>query len=94
MTPATLKRYGMTMSDFYAMLHRQRGLCPICYRVPSTGRWCIDHKHVNGWRKMKPEKRRLYVRGIVCWFCNRWYLAKGITCAKALAIAAYLEDFE
>jgi hypothetical protein len=94
MTPATLNKYGMTMADFHGMLDLQCGVCPICHRAPSTGRWCVDHKHVNGWRRMKPEKRRLYVRGIVCWFCNRWYLAKGITRAKALAIAAYLEDFE
>lgn len=97
---ATLKKYGLSKQDFAHILTDQDGVCPICGKVPNpskkTGkrRWVIDHMHVKGWKKMPPEKRKQYVRGITCWFCNRNYLAKAMTVDKAYNLAHYLEDFE
>jgi hypothetical protein len=92
-TAGTLNKYGLTADDFIRIIESQNGVCPICEKTPSTGRWNIDHQHVKGWKKMPPEKRKLYVRGIVCWFCNRYYMSKAINPSKAENIKAYLEAF-
>ena len=34
------------------------------------GSWHVDHEHVDGWEEMPPEKRKLYVRGLLCNGCN------------------------
>jgi len=90
----TLQRYGLSAAEFDAMLEAQSGLCAICERVPSTGRWVIDHEHVKGWKGWKPERRKQYVRGVLCWWCNHAYLARGMTAKKARRIAAYLEAYD
>lgn len=54
----------------------------------------MDHYHVKGWKRMNPDRRRLYVRGLVCFFCNRYYISKGITVEKAKNIIAYLLRWE
>jgi hypothetical protein len=92
-TQKTLDKYGLTRLDQKMILEAQGGVCPICEKVPTTGRWVIDHHHVKGWKDMPPEKRKLYVRGITCWFCNRNYLAKAITPRKAENIKRYLENY-
>ena len=43
---------------------------------------------------MKPERRATYVRGVLCWFCNHAYLARGMSVEKARRIAAYLAAYE
>lgn len=75
------------------ILDRQGGVCAICKRVPSSGRFVVDHLHVQGYRRMKPEKKRVFVRGLLCTHCNRFYVAKGITIEKARAILDYLIEF-
>lgn len=50
-----------------------------------------DHKHVKGWKAMPPEKRKLYVRGILCWFCNHSYLGRSMTLERARNVVKYLE---
>ena len=91
---ATLAKYGLSRPEFKAILERQGNICPICFHIPKTGRWVIDHKHVSGYKKLSPEKRKELVRGITCWYCNRWHLAKGMSIEKADNIIAYLEEFE
>lgn len=99
-SPATLKKYGITQEEFATILTLQGGVCPICGKVPNpsrkTGkrRWVIDHVHVKGWKNMPPEKRKTYIRGITDWFCNRNFLAKGITIEKAQNIVRYLQDYQ
>lgn len=90
----TLKKYGLTLMEWMKMLRRQGYVCAICKKVPSSGRFVTDHQHVRGFKKMLPEDKKRFVRGICCQHCNRYYLAKGITVEKAQNIVAYLQAYE
>ena len=92
-TDNTLRKYGLTRLDFDMLLQTQGGVCAICKRKPN-GRWNVDHFHIRGWKKRKPEVRKRYVRGVVCWTCNRYFLAKGITIERAQNVVRYLQQFE
>jgi hypothetical protein len=60
-----LKRYGITVDDYYAILDRQEGRCAICRTdTPKMRKGCrqafvIDHDHATG-----------QVRGLLCMNCN------------------------
>jgi len=92
-TLPTLKKYGADENVFKAIIDRQGGVCPVCKKVPSTGRGVFDHEHVRGWKTMTPAERLTYVRGVTCWFCNHSYLGRGITVEKARNAAQYLLDY-
>jgi hypothetical protein len=51
-----LKRFGLTQSEYEAMMQGQQGLCAICHMNQATA---IDHDHRTG-----------EVRGILCHHCN------------------------
>jgi hypothetical protein len=91
---ATLRKYGLDAQSWLAILESQGHVCAICKQVPKTGRFVTDHAHVKGWKKMKPEKRRTYVRGLCCWWCNKNYIGRSITVAKATNVVLYLQRFE
>jgi hypothetical protein len=91
--PATLKKYGLSLGQWQALLDAQGGACFVCRRVPPSGRLCVDHEHVRGWKKMPPERRRAFVRGLLCWTCNHYYLARGISVERARNVVAYLERY-
>jgi hypothetical protein len=91
-TQATLNKYGMSAALFRVMFLRQGGLCAICGK--SSKRMCVDHEHVKGWKNFPPEKRVTYVRGLVCWFCNHYYLGRGITIERAQRVLEYLKDYQ
>lgn len=98
--PTTLARYGGTVADWERLLREQDYCCGVCKRVPNPSkrdgkvRLVIDHEHVRGWKKMPPEQRWQYVRGLTCWFCNATYLGRGLTLAIARGVVAYLERYE
>jgi Autographiviridae endonuclease VII len=54
----TLKKHGLSLEDYEAMLARQQGACGIC-EIPFRRTPCIDHCHVTG-----------LVRGLLCNNCN------------------------
>lgn len=85
----TLRKYGLSAEAWRAILARQGGVCAVCKKVPN-GRLCIDHDHVRGFKKLKPELRRLHVRGLLCWFCNHTYVGRAITVEKSENVTAYL----
>lgn len=99
-TQKTLEKYGLTESDFQQMLKAQDYKCPICKKTPNPSkkdgkiRFVVDHYHAKGWKKMQPEQRKTFVRGLLCWYDNRYFLSKGITREKAQAVDEYLADFE
>lgn len=88
--PATLKRYGLTEAEWRAMLWAQGGVCAVCEKMPKTGRFNIDHEHVYRWKHLKPDVRKKYVRGLLCWFCNKHYVGRCITLAKARSVVRFL----
>ena len=93
-TKGTLHRYRLTEALWFQMVRRQAGLCPICSLPLAGGRkLVVDHAHVRGFKRMKPEERRKHVRGVLHSFCNR-YVRGWLTLPRARAIVAYLEGHE
>jgi hypothetical protein len=97
--PSTLARYGLSLEEWQSLLHAQGGVCGVCGTVPSPSkrdgkvRLVTEHEHVRGWKKMPPELRKLYVRGLTCWWCNTSYLGRGITVEKAEGMVRYLTNY-
>ena len=89
-----LGQQANSVEAYRMMYEAQGGICPICEKKPKNDNFRIDHEHVKGWKKMPPEKRKLYVRGLVCMFCNRYYLAKAINQSKARNIIRFLDNYE
>lgn len=92
----TLKKYGLSLTQWQTIWANQHEKCPICGKEPKTGsprEFNIDHEHITGWKKLKPEDRLHYVRGIICHWCNRSYMAKRMTMEKAQCIIAYLHRY-
>jgi hypothetical protein len=48
----------------------------------------------SGWKKMPAEERKKYVRGLLCWFCNHYYVGRAITVEKASRVVLYLQNYE
>lgn len=90
--PATLAKYGLTLAEWLVILRRQGWVCAVCRRFPKTGRFNTDHDHVRGWKKMPPEERKRHVRGVLCHFCNHYYVARCITVERAENVAEYLRQ--
>ncbi len=65
-----------------------------CGRCPLIARFNVDHEHVKGWAEMPAAERKLYVRGILCWLCNKLYAGRGITVHRARRLVIYLEVTE
>lgn len=91
---ATLKKYGLSASEWVVILKSQGNVCAICKKVPTSGRFVTDHFHKRLYKSLPDIERKRLVRGILCVHCNRFYLAKGITVDKAQAIVEYLSIFE
>lgn len=90
----TLAKYGLNEIEWTYILACQGNVCPICKKQPDSGRFVTDHYHVKGFKKMKPEEKKIWVRGITCWFCNRYFLARGVTVEKLKNAVEYLEKHE
>ena len=91
--PRTLARYGLTAVDWCLILKRQNWQCPLC----GKGRgalWNIDHEHVAGWAKMPDEERVKYVRGILCFHCNKYKAPSRITGPEAGKLSRYIKNYE
>lgn len=93
-SPATLKKYGLTLDDYACLVSVQGWVCAICGKPPKGGRFRVDHHHAAGWKKMPPSRRKTFVRGLTCWWCNKTHLGRGITVEKARAVVRYLEAYE
>lgn len=91
--PATLKKYGLSLEEWLALLDAQGGTCAVCEKVPSSGRLVTDHQHVPGWKRLPAEQRKRFVRGLLCWTCNHYFLARGITVRKSQRVTTYLERY-
>lgn len=91
---ATLRKYGLNSEEWIAILNSQGGVCYICEKVPPNEKLCTDHEHVKNWKKLPPEKRKLYVRGLLCAYCNLRLMRKGWTLKKLNRAVNYIEQYE
>jgi len=91
-TEATLKKYGFERMDYRMAFEAQNGVCAVCKNKKDYALF-IDHEHVRGWKKMPPEKRKTFVRGLLCNDCNRYVLHKKVTLEKARNAVRYLENY-
>jgi hypothetical protein len=91
---ATLRKYGLTDVTWLAILASQGNVCPICNKVPTTGRFVTDHYHVKGFKDLPFEEKAQWVRGVTCWWCNSVFLGRGVTIEKAQAVVDYLKAFK
>ena len=98
---STLRRYGLSLAGWLEIIRRDvvgldgetTWVCPVCGVYPPTGRTVVDHRHVRGWKKLAPEERKKYVRGVVCVTCNHFVLTRYGTPAKFRNAAEYLDRF-
>jgi hypothetical protein len=93
-TKQTLRRYGLSLEEWRVIANKQGHVCKICGKYPLKGRLAIDHEHVKGWKRMPPEQRKLYVRGLLDWFCNSKVLTKGVDIPKLEGALRYLKEYE
>lgn len=70
-----LRKYGITETEYQAILKDSNGVCWICRRPPKTRRLSVDHEHQRGEWKLRKLKHmaeiRTKVRGVLCSLCNR-----------------------
>jgi hypothetical protein len=90
--PKTLEKYGLTLAGWLDLYARAGGLCEVCRG--KTKRLCVDHEHVKGWKKMAPEQRLGYVRGLLCWRCNVGIVGRSVTVSTLASALAYLSRYQ
>lgn len=92
-SPATLAKYGGNPVRWMAIVRWQKGRCGACGTVPPSHKLNIDHQHVKGWKRMIPLDRWQYVRGLLCYMCNHYRVARGATPENLRGAADYLERY-
>lgn len=91
---AYLKRtYGISQNDFIDLLNTQGGVCFICGNPPKTRNLHVDHLHVKNFKKLPPEEKKSYVRGLLCFQCNKLLVGRGMNLFKAERLVKYLTRF-
>ena len=63
-------RYGITATEYDAILKQQQGGCALCGTPPKTRRLSVDHLHVAQDKKHRGIECRERVRGLLCHRCN------------------------
>lgn len=86
-----MKRYGLTLDDWQAILRRQGFGCAVCGDRDKPV--VTDHEHVRGWAKMPPEERKTFVRGLLCRFCNHRVVGNHKRPEPLEAAAKYLRAY-
>lgn len=87
-----IRKFGITLADFQALVDKQGGVCAICGKPPTIAlgqrrqgravrpRLVVDHDHVSG-----------AVRGLLCTPCNRGIGLLGDDPRRLRAAFTYLE---
>lgn len=88
----TLNVYGLTERSWLQLFHEQNWECGICRKTKAH--WNCDHQHVPGWKRMSAKDRVKYVRGILCWHCNKNNAPSNMSSEDASRFAAYLLAYE
>lgn len=87
-------KYGITEAIYFAMVKHGSDVCWICSRPPKPGKALnVDHQHLTKADK-KAGIKFGKVRGLLCWFCNRYVIGRSKTAdAERYRVAAdYLES--
>lgn len=86
-------KYGLDAEDVARKWEEQDGLCPICKQPLATKRWVIEHRHVVGFRKLPPQIKAQYFRGLVDNWCNHRVLSMAERGGRERAenVAIYLD---
>lgn len=87
------RKYGISNEDFENLSRAQGGSCFICGALPKSRNLHVDHVHVKGYKKLPPGEKILYVRGLLCFQCNKLLMGRGMTREKAKRIVEYLSRF-
>ncbi len=93
-TEQTLHKYGLTMGEWIDLYNKKNGCCHICGRSFKDIRANIDHEHVKGWNKMAPAQRKQYVRGLLCYQCNKFMVMRGVNAMKLWDAWLYMRAWE
>lgn len=93
-TRATLAKYGLSLPAWKRLVRLQDGLCGVCRTIPLSGVLHIDHEHVPGWKRLPERERRKYVRGLLCYPCNKFGVGGVRGLAHAEAISQYLDRYD
>jgi hypothetical protein len=91
---ATLRKYGLSAGEWLRLAAANDYACPICLRRPPAVNLVTDHEHLRGYAKMPDAERARAVRGTPCRYCNRMYLARGLTSERAERVVEYLRRYE
>lgn len=94
-TDATLKKYGLLPLEWADLYNKRNGCCHICGRKFEDGkRVNVDHEHVKGWKHMEPHERKQFIRGLLCYTCNKFMIMKGMTSDKLWKGYLYMRSYE
>ena len=67
------KKYGITQVEYDVILIRQNYCCAICGRNQDNFKrqLAVDHIHVAGYDELPIKEKPKYIRGLLCYTCNR-----------------------
>ncbi len=74
------RKYGITLVEYDRLLAAQGGHCAVCPAVARKMPLNVDHDHATG-----------FVRGLLCWRCNRDVVGPHRDGELLRAAAAYLD---
>ena len=92
--PVTLKKYGLNEDQWLEIYRKQGEVCYICQKLPKSARLNVDHFHCKGYKKLPADEKRRWIRGLLCYWCNKCLVGRGITIEKSKRVTQYLEEFE
>ena len=87
------RTYGITEREYNKLLKLQKGVCALCGNPPKNVSLHVDHVHVVGFKKLPPEEKRKFIRGILCFRCNKFKVGR-LDYEWSKKITDYLEKYE
>lgn len=76
------RTFGITLSEYNAVLKHQGNRCAICRNPPKGVRLAVDHDHLTG-----------AVRGLLCMLCNRALGKWRDNDFNVIAAAGYVQSY-
>ena len=87
------RSYGLTEKQYEKMLKSQMGKCALCGSLPMSRSHAVDHEHIKGYKKLEPKEKRKFVRGLLCFRCNKFKVGR-LDLEWAKKIYDYLKKYE